>query len=484
MSHAAVLLPALVLLPLFAGVMAFLLPRVASTIGVLASTAGLGLTLVLARQVLMHGAIDQDVGNWPAPLGIALRLDGLGASMLLMTGIVAVAVSSYATVYFRDRAARGYWPLWLFLLTALHALFLSRDLFNLYVTLELLGIAAVALTALEGGSEALSAAMRYLLASLVGSLAYLLGVAFTYHGAGSVDLTLVGAGFGASTGPAQTTALALMTVGLLLKGALFPLHFWLPSAHGSAAAPVSAALSALVVKGAFLILLRLWLDAFPVTAQSTFPVLAALGAAAVVWGSLQAILQVRAKLLVAYSTVAQLGYLFLALPLVRGNESAWAAVVLLAFSHALAKAAMFLAVGNLQTFAGHDRIAELDRVVQRMPVTVAALGLAGVSIMGLPPSGGFNAKWLLLQSATTQGHWAIAAVLLIGGLLAAIYMFKLVEQAFTHGEDSGDPRRVHGLREWSPLALALLALILGFTSMPLLELVASGGALPAVGTPR
>jgi multicomponent Na+:H+ antiporter subunit D len=477
------LLPAAVLLPLFAGVIAFLLPRSAAAVGALSALASLGLTFFLTFEVFTGGAIDQAIGHWQPPLGIALRLDGLGASMLLMTAVVSVAISTYATTYFRDRAVIGFWPLWLFLQTALNALFLSRDLFNLYVTLELLGIAAVALTALEGGRDALVAAMRYLLASMVGSLAYLLGVAFTYHGAGSVDLSLVGSGFGAQTGPAQIAALSLMTAGLLLKGALFPLHFWLPPAHGSAAAPVSAALSALVVKGAFFILLRLWLDAFPVTAQYSFDLLAVLGAAAVIWGSVQAILQVRAKLLVAYSTVAQLGYLFLVLPLMREDPGLWAAVVLLAVSHGLAKAAMFLAVGNLQSYAGHDRIAELDRVVQRMPTTIAALGLAGVSIMGLPPSGGFNAKWLLLQSASAQGHWTIAAVLLIGGLLAAMYIFKLLEQAFTTGADRGDPQRVNRLREWSPLALALLALALGFGSMPLLELATTGGGLPGAGGP-
>lgn len=472
-----ILLP--VLLPLAAVIACFLMPRAAPSIGVLASLGNLVVALLLVANVMTHGAMQQNLGNWSPPLGIALRVDGLAAVMVLMTGIVAAVISWYSVTYFgcASRASRGFWPLWLLLLASLQALFLSRDLFNLYVTLELTSLAAVALTALEGGRGALVAAMRYLLASIVGSLFYLLGVVFTFHGTGSVDIAVVAREFGTSHGAREVLALSLMTVGLLLKGALFPLHFWLPAAHGSAAAPVSAALSSLVVKGAFVVLLRLWLEAFADEAPSLYGLLGALGAAAVLWGSIQALMQVRAKLLVAYSTVAQLGYLFLVLPLVGHDAWAWPAIVLLAFAHALAKASMFLAVGNLQTYAGHDRIAELDHVVQRMPVSVAALSLAGVSIMGLPPSGGFNAKWMLLDSAIGQGQWWIVMALMLGGLLAAAYLFKLIGQAFTAGDDVGSTARVSRSREICALLLGCSAVGLGFVSMPVLELLAQvGGA--------
>jgi formate hydrogenlyase subunit 3/multisubunit Na+/H+ antiporter MnhD subunit len=474
-------LPALVMLPLLAGLACVLAPRLARSTGIVASVALLLLAAGMAYQVLHVGVLEQHVGNWLPPLGIALRLDGVGAAMLLMTAIVATAISIYAARYYAAPVAQGFWPLWLFLLASLVALFLSRDLFNLYVTLELSGIAAVALTALAGGAASLTAAARYLLASLCGSLCYLLGVAITYHACGSVDLGIVGEHFGQAGSAARTAALALMTAGLLLKGALFPLHFWLPAAHSSATAPVSAALSALVVKGAFFILLRLWLEAFAPVDPAYFALLSVLGAAAIVWGSLLALMQRRAKLLIAYSTVAQLGYLFVALPLVHEDAGAWAAIVLLAASHGFAKAAMFLAAGNLQSFAGHDRVADLNRVVHRMPVTIAALGIAGVSIMGLPPSGGFNGKWILLQSATAQGRWGIASVLLIGGLLAGAYLFKLIEQAFTPGDDEGEAGRISRSREWSAFGLALVALLLGFVSMPWLALTTASGALATGG---
>jgi len=218
--------------------------------------------------------------------------------------------------------------------------------------------------------------MRYLLATMLGSLAYLLGVALIYHSFGSVDISILAERVEST--PAVWSALGLMTAGLALKTALFPFHFWLPPAHTSAPAPVSAALSALVVKASFYVLLRLWLEIFPTDSGVAAGLFGLLGAAAVFWGGLQALRSSRLKTLIAYSTVMQLGYLFLAFPL--AVFAAWQGALYLLLSHALAKGAMFLAAGNILHFAGHDRIADLNRIAQRLPLTVSAFALAGISI--------------------------------------------------------------------------------------------------------
>lgn len=463
----------LILLPLVGSISVFLLASRRATVGVAVVAGNLALVAGCIARLGTTGPLQHSVGGWGAPLGIDLYLDGLSAMMLAMTALVSLGISAYSAAYFSAAAARHFWPLFLLLLAAMNALFLSRDLFNLYVTLELVGIAAVALTAMRGQRKALVAAMRYLLTTLLGSMSYLLGVALLYHSAGSVDMVLVGEA--AVSAPVAAAAFALMAVGLLLKTALFPFHFWLPGAHASASAPVSAALSALVVKVGFYILLRLWIEVFSALGDEIAWLLGFLGGVAVLWGSLQAILQQRAKMLVAYSTVAQLGYFFLALPLVAaGGSRVWGAIVLLVLAHALAKAAMFMAAGNLLAFAGHDRIRDLDRVVQRMPLTAAALGLAGVSIMGLPPSGGFSGKWLLLQASLEQGNWPIALVLLVGGVLAAVYVFKLLEHIFTSGTPTGEPRAVAHAMEWAPLLLAIGAIVLGFLATTTLDFLAIG----------
>ncbi len=473
---------ALILLPLIGGVGAFLWPRRAPIIGLVViallavSVAGLG------AQLIHHGVYRHMVGGWRAPLGIELYADGLSLLLIAATVVVGAGVSVYATGYFREPDAARFWPLWLFLLAALDALFLSRDIFNIYVTLELLGLSAVALAALGEGRDALGGAMRYLLATLLGSLLYLLGVAMLYHAFGTLDIGLLVERIAPT--PAAWAALALMGAGLCLKTALFPLHFWLPPAHAGAPAPISAALSALVVKASFYVLLRMWIDVFGTLAGAADVVFGLLGAAAILWGALQALRQVRLKLLVAYSTVAQIGYLFIAFPLAAASALAgWEAVAYLALSHALAKAAMFLAAGNMMRFGGHDRISDLNRMAQHLPLSTWAFALAGVSIMGLPPSGGFVGKWLLLQAALAQGRWEIAAVVIAGGLLSAAYIFRVIGQAFTQTSVMApcEANRVSLSMEWSALLLACGSVMLGFIAPLILSVLGIGHPFAMTG---
>jgi len=457
--------------PLLAAIAAFLAPRHGFALALAAGVLSLAATLLLAGQVYADGTVLQLVGGWEAPLGIRLIADGLAVVMLLLLAVLSLAITLHARGYFDRDAAVHYWPLWLLLCAALAAAFLAADLFNLYVCLELITLAAVALTALEGKRRALRSALRYLLVSVLGSLLYLLGVALVYHAAGTVDLLLLN---GADAGAPLRLALLLMSVGLALKGALFPLHFWLPDAHGSAPAPVSAALSALVVKAALLVQLRLWLQVAPAGELHLELPFALLGAGAVLWGSLQALRQPRMKLLVAYSTVAQVGYFFLVVPLAGAGVAPWDAVVLLLVAHGLAKTSLFLAAGNIMHRVGHDRIDDLREVLPRMPLTAGTIALAGVSLMGLPPSGGFLAKWLLLETALAAGDVLVVAVLLVGGLAAAAYLFRLLEQAFGDGGEVPTLAPPSRRQELVPLLLALLAALMGLASGPLLTLMLPG----------
>jgi multicomponent Na+:H+ antiporter subunit D len=463
-------------LPLIGAVLSFWLPRRAAFIGIGTAFATAGAALAVLAQVVAQGPRLHLLGGWGAPLGIDLRADGLSALMLGMTAVVGTAISVYARAYLVavPEKVRRFWPLWLFLWAALNGLFLSADAFNLYVCLELLGLSAVALVALTGTGPALWGAMRYLLVSLLGSLAYLVGVVLLYRAYGTVDLALLGER--ANGGLLLAVPLGAMIAGLLLKTGLFPFHVWLPPAHGSARAPVSALLSGLVVKASFYLLLRLWFTFTP-EGEGLPILLGALGAAAVFWGSIQALRQTRLKLLVAYSTVAQLGYLFIAFPLAGLDPKlAWSGAIYLAVSHAFAKGAMFLASGSIMTKSGHDQIDELDRVVERMPLTLAAFALAGISLAGLPPSGGFVGKWMLLQAAMAQGEWFWALVMIGGGALTAAYVFRVLGFAFTESPHPHESHDVPPTMEWTALLLALGAVLLGFIApwaLPLLD-----GVLP------
>lgn len=480
-----------ILVPLVGALLAFVYRRQGALIGVGTALLSSVCVAVLTGQFLAQGAMRHHLGGWGASLGIDLYVDGLSALMLIMTALVGVPVGVYASAYFRadSLAGRYFWPLWLMLWAGLNALFVSADLFNVYVTLELVGLAAVSLAALGAKRDALAAAMRYLLVSLLGSLTYLLGVALLYLNHGTLDLAQLGELLrpGMADGSATAwIALALMSAGLVLKTALFPMHFWLPDAHANAPAPVSALLSALVVKASFYWLLRLWFELFdgvidPLAAQ----LFALLGAAAIVWGSVLALRARRLKLIVAYSTVAQLGYLFVAFPLIiQDGDGAWRAVVLFAFSHALAKAAMFLSAGTMMRAAGHDRLDELGDDLPFMPLSLLAFAFSGVSLIGLPPSGGFLAKWMLLEAALRSGQWWWALVILSGGVLAAAYVFRVLARAFIPSIRNTPPVRGPRRLPWSALVLALLVLALGFTaSYPVELLMSAEGVVPWEATP-
>ncbi|MHC1768118.1 MAG: complex I subunit 5 family protein [Verrucomicrobiia bacterium] len=477
----------LILGPLAGAALAFAFPKLGRWVA-LSAAAIMVLSLVeLTRTLLAGGVQIHHVGGWRAPLGIDLRADGLAVLMLIITALIGVGVAIYSPRYFipeheaeASHQERYFWPLFLFLWTALNALFLSADIFNLYVTLELLGFAAVLLAALAGSREALAAAMQYLLVSLAASLFYLLGVALVYSECATVDIPLLATQ--AQSGPTLWVALALMTGGLIAKAALVPMHFWLPPAHANAPAPVSALLSALVVKGAFYILVRLWFEAFHVLlTPGVGQIFGALGAAAILWGSIQALSQTRLKLLVAYSTVAQIGYLFLLFPLAASREGgflAWSGGVIFVGAHACAKTAMFLSTGNFLHAAGHDRIRDLDGITHVLPISAFAFGLAGVSLIGLPPSSGFAGKWLLLSASLAQGQWWWAAVMLVGSLLAGAYVMRVLTHAFTKVPEGAKRYPIPPVMEWTALALAALALGLGFATTWPVDLLRFG--VPAV----
>jgi multicomponent Na+:H+ antiporter subunit D len=430
----------------------------------------------LTLQVAAGNGPQLALGGFAPPLGISWRVDALSIVLLWLNLILFLLVSLQARMRFPFDASssRPFWPLWLLLMAGINALLLSADLFNLYVTLELVTLAAVGLVTLGGQTQALRAAMRYLLLGLMASLLYLLGVGLIYAQTGSLDLYELGKLL--EPGLLSNTALVLMIVGLLVKAAIFPLHIWLPAAHGNAPGPVSALLSAIVVKVAIYIIWRLWFwTAADWTLDPAAAVLGALGAAAIVHGSLLALVQVRLKMVIAYSTVAQLGYLMLVFPL--ASVTAWQAGVYHLISHGLAKAAMFVAAANILSSLGTDRLRRLAGLDQRLPLDVFTLALASVTLMGLPPSGGFIAKWLFLQTAWAQGSWGWVIVISAGGLLAAAYLFRILALTCFHPRSYGPGSRLrvpHGMASMAGLALAVLAIAAGFSSAPILALLESG----------
>lgn len=488
MTGAQACLGALVLLPLLAAALSVLLPHTARRVtGVLVAVAVVVLTVPVVTEVAGGAVLELGLAGHQAPLGIMLRADGLSALFVSLTGVVGLAVSGYAALMPAGTGTRlvgtgpgrsrwepshpGFWPLWLACWSGLNAVFVSGDLFNTYVGLELASLSAVGLVAL-GGRSAWPAALRYLFIAVLGSLLFLVAVGLLVSVTGTLDLEQSARVIAGTPGTheAVALALALASVGLGLKVAIVPLHRWLIPAHSSASSAVSPLLSALVIKASLFVVLRCWIWlAAPGLSPSLQPgpgagtvdmvgalgwVFGALGVLAVIHGSVMAIRQDRLKPLVAYSTVAQVGYWLLFFPLVMdsGTDSleevgvttladdavlagAVSGTVALALGHGLAKAGLFLSAGFLKDVYGTDVIDDLRGAGRRHPMIVMTMGLSAVGLAGLPLSLGFTGKWQLATAAVASGHYWMVVVLVLGTLLSAAYLLKAIAPLLIQVED-------------------------------------------------
>ena len=481
-----------ILLPVVGMIASFVLGgRNAERVALGSTPFGLALACAIALDVGRTGKpIIYAVGGLPPPLGIALRADGISAVMLVAAAVIVAAAAFYAREKFatpdgvgESRGSLTFWIMLQAIWAALNIIFVGGDLFNLYVALELLTFAAVPLVCIDGRAETIAAALRYLLFALFGSISYLLGVALFYGAHGTLDISLLAQRVQPS--PVVWTAAALMTCGLLAKTALFPLHLWLPPAHANAPAAASAVLSGLVVKGSFFLTLRLWFYVLPALATDKAAiVLGCLGSAAIIAGSIIALRQARLKLLIAYSTVAQIGYLFLVFPLAAGAQTwsaiGWSAGLMQILAHAFAKAAMFFSAGLLAEALGHDQIAKLGGAVRVLPLTFLTIALGGLSLMGLPPSGGFSAKWLMLQASIASGQWLWTLPILAGGLLAAGYVYRILAPALSDDQILSVSPPKHS-QEVIALALVAIAIALGFAPQTFFDFLEIGR--PLAGQP-
>jgi multicomponent Na+:H+ antiporter subunit D len=428
------LLPWLVVLPLTG---AALVPIVAARSPAAAgrfALAVVALTTALAAGLVWHlnqaGPFDAALGGWPAPYGITLRFDRFSAWTLPLAGLFA-AIVPFAWRYLEGTLPPERWGVFYALLLlnlgGLVGFSVTGDLFNLFVTMEVVSLSSYALVAVAGRGVAAWAALKYLLLGAVSSLLVLFGVALLFVLTGSLDMVDVGsrlAAVGAS--PAALLALASLAVAFLLKAALFPLHVWLPDAHAIAPSPVSAVLSGLVVKVGIVGLLRVYqLAAGSGAALDGFgEVLMLLGAVAIVMGAFLAIFQDDIKLMLAYSTISNVGYIVLGIGL--GSPFALIGGAVHVFNHALIKVALFLAAGSIIHQTGSRTLSDLRGVARTMPQTCAAMAIGAVSIVGLPPTAGFVCKWYIALGAFEAGRGGYGFALVFGALFIFVYYVRML----------------------------------------------------------
>lgn len=527
MTAAQWALGVLVLVPLLAAALSVLVPTAAKRVlGVLTAVAVGAATVPVVAAVSAGEPVRVELAGYRPSLGIALHADGLSVLFVMLATVVGVIVTGFAAAYPSATGVRrvgggpcgwvaghpGFWPLWLACWSGLNAVFVSGDLFNTYVGLELVGLSAVGLVAL-GGRTAWPAALRYLFVAVLGSLLLLIAVGLVVSATGTLDIGHAAERITADPHTHQPVVLALvlLTVGLCLKLALMPLHRWLIPAHSGAPGAVSPALSALVIKAALFVLLRCWLwlagpgvigAEMPTTAMvGVFGwLLAGLGTLALVAGAALAHRQTRLKPLVAYSTVSQVGYWFLMFPVVLFPLSATldehgvrllsteavvagavAGTVGLALGHGIAKAGLFLAAGFLKDAYGTDEVAGLRGTAKNHPMLLMGMGLSAVGLAGMPISLGFTGKWQLATAAVGAGHYWVLVVIVVGTLLSAGYLLKALGPLLSEPDEESridpdaDPRpHAPLLPQVGPLLLGALTVLTGFGGVWLTRLLEVG----------
>jgi multicomponent Na+:H+ antiporter subunit D len=485
-------LPILLLLPLlFGAVLAVLAslwrPVAAQVVAVLATAITLVTAVIALVEVVRNGPISYALGGWPPPIGIEYVLDPLSAYLVTIVALVGLMIAIYPVeVGFDVRPQRfvPLYPLVLLLLSGLTGVMLSGDLFHLFVFIEIYALATYPLVAL-GGDRGVFASLRYLLLGTIGSGLYLLGVGFLYFSTGTLNMADMAEQLvGISDSPTVLGAMALIVIGLALKMALFPLHVWLPDAHSYSPPAVAALLAAVQVKAGAYALLRILYDVFgpaylgaeglPVTTALTW-----FGAAGIVVGSVLAIQQPDIKRMLAYSTVAQLGYIGVGIGL--GTPLALVGAMLHVLNHAVMKSGLFLVAGGIIQQTGLKTIARFSGLGKRMPLTMTGFTLLALSMVGIPPTAGFFSKWYLVLGSLEADNLILAVVIGTSSLLTAVYFLRLFERIFVVEPDeavvaqAGEPGpRIVGTVAVLSLAVVAIGLGNGLLVSRVLEPLATG----------
>jgi multicomponent Na+:H+ antiporter subunit D len=394
----------------------------------------MSVTSVIAVLLLAHvaeaGPFSAYLGGWEPPYGIELRFDEFSASVsvICLLGVLAILFSfKYAAQELPVGRLRYYYTLLLLNLTGMLGFAVTGDLFNLFVFMEILSLSGYALVAVGGKRTAEMAAFKYLIMGAVSSLLVLFGIGLLYALTGSLNMLDISKQLAGAPKVPAMLALAVLAVGFLVKAALFPVHIWLPDAHAIAPSPVSAVLSGLVVKMGLLGLIRvyqMYYGARVLDLSAFNTVLVWLGAISIVMGALFAIFQEDIKMMLAYSTISNVGYIVMGFGLASEYGLIGAAVHI--FNHAIIKAALFLGAGALIYKTGYRNLTDLRGVGRSMPLTTAAISVAAISIVGIPPTAGFLCKWYIALGAFQAGQPFFGIVLVFGALFIFVYYIRMV----------------------------------------------------------
>jgi multicomponent Na+:H+ antiporter subunit D len=456
-----VLIPLFVALPLAVSLLIQLVARGRPALAEWLANATM-LALVLMTCYAIGGSGLYHMGGWPTPIGIDLRLDALANLLLLAVSLVGFAVALYSVDYMRRFTSRGhFYSLFLLMVTGMNGVILAGDLFNLYVFLEVAAIASYSLVAFGCAHEELEASFKYIVLGSLSSALILVAIALVYGITGTLNMAHM-AGRIAATGMDAPLLLAfgLFIVGFSFKAALVPFHAWLPDAHPSAPAPVSAMLSGVLIKAiGIYVLARLVFNVFGV-GESELGLLRWLGILSMVTGGLLAAGQKDIKRLFAYSSISQVGFMVLGLGL--GTPLGVVGALYHLLNHSMFKSLLFLNAGAVEYATGTRKLKKLGGLNRALPVTGATSLIGSMSIAGVPPFNGFWSKLIIILACVESGYYGFAAVAVAVSVVTLAYQLKVQRLAFFAPLPKSKAWVMQNLRrEPRLMALAMILLAIG-----------------------
>ncbi|MEJ2136553.1 MAG: monovalent cation/H+ antiporter subunit D family protein [Desulfofustis sp.] len=412
-------------------------PRAVGLFALLVSTVTFLISCTLLQQVLLNGTLVYALGGWAAPWGIEYRIDYLNSYLLLlvsaMGAIVLVASQSSIGGELPRNRHMLFYTAYLLCLTGLLGILCTGDAFNVFVFLEISSLSSYTLISLGNDRRALTASYQYLIMGTIGATFIIIGVGLMYMMTGTLNMYDLAQRLPeVHNSKTVLSAIGFFIVGVCLKLALFPLHLWLPNAYAFAPSIATAFLAATSTKVAVYVLIRFIFSVVgPEFANTVLPlqeIFVVLGVSGIFATSISAIYQLNIKRLFAYSSVAQIGYMILALAI--GTPLGLTATLLHLFNHALMKAALFLAIGGVVYRVGSAQLSHFAGLGRQMPWTMAAVVAGGLSLIGVPLTVGFVSKWYLVLALLENGWWPLTILVLISSLLAVIYVWRIVEWVY------------------------------------------------------
>ena len=403
----------------------------------LASTIAFIISILLLQQVMQTGTISYELGGWSPPWGIEYRIDKLNAFIaLIISGVSTVVLVATQTSIEKEIPQEKhtlFYILYLLSLTGMLGIVTTGDAFNVFVFLEISSLSAYSLIALGRDRRALWASFQYLIMGTIGATFILIGIGLMYQMTGTLNMVDLATRLPeVAETRTVTTAYVFFIVGVCLKLALFPLHLWLPNAYAHAPSIVTAFFAATSTKVAAYLLIRFTFSIFGVSFSfTTLPmemVFLTLGLLGIFVASTVAIYQDNIKHVFAYSSVAQIGYMIVGFSMT--TSAGLSAMLLHVFNHALMKGALFLALGAVMLRVGSTQLKDFQGLGRQMPLTMAAIVVGGLSLIGVPLTVGFVSKWYLVVAALEKGWWPVAGLVLLGSLLAVVYVWRIVETAY------------------------------------------------------